>query len=140
MTSLNLSHFNTSSVDNMGSMFQNTPQLSNLNLSSFNTSQVTDMSSMFEDAMTDNSTLDLSSFDTSQVISIYNMFGNTRSRTIYASNTFVLDNIDEADELFNNNNNLVGGNGTAFSGSNPTNKTYARIDAPGTPGYFTQKP
>ncbi len=140
MTSLNLSHFNTSLVDNMGSMFQNTPQLSNLNLSSFNTSQVTDMSSMFEDAMIDNSTLDLSSFDTSQVISIYNMFGNTRSRTIYASNTFVLDNIDEADELFNNNNNLVGGNGTAFSGSNPTNKTYARIDAPGTPGYFTQKP
>lgn len=140
MTNLDLSNFNTSLVDNMGSMFQNTPQLSNLNLSSFNTSQVTDMSSMFEDAMTDNSTLDLSSFDTSQVISIYNMFGNTRSRTIYASNTFVLDNIDEADELFNNNNNLVGGNGTAFSGSNPTNKTYARIDAPGTPGYFTQKP
>ena len=140
MTNLDLSNFNTSLVDNMGSMFQNTPQLSNLNLSSFNTSQVTDMSSMFEDAMTDNSTLDLSSFDTSQVISIYNMFGNTRSRTIYASNTFVLDNIDEADELFNNNNNLVGGNGTAFSGSNPTNKTYARIDAPATPGYFTQKP
>ena len=139
MTNLDLSNFNTSLVDNMGSMFQNTPQLSNLNLSSFNTSQVTDMSSMFEDAMTDNSTLDLSSFDTSQVISIYNMFGNTRSRTIYASNTFVLDNIDEADELFNNNNNLVGGNGTAFSGSNPINKTYARIDAPGTPGYFTQK-
>ena len=89
--------------------------------------------------MADNSTLDLSSFDTSQVISIYNMFGNTRSRTIYASNTFVLDNVDEADELFSGNDNLIGGNGTAFSASNPTNKTYARIDAPGTPGYFTQK-
>ena len=65
---------------------------------------------------------------------------NTRSRTIFVSNSFVLDSVDEADELFSGNNNLIGGNGTAFSASNPTNKTYARIDEPGTPGYFTRKP
>ena len=140
MTTLDLSHFNTSQVVSMGAMFQNTPQLSNLNLSSFDTSQVTDMSSMFEEGMADNSVLDLSSFDTAQVSSAYNMFSNARSRTIFVSNSFVLDSVDEADELFSGNNNLIGGNGTAFSASNPTNKTHARIDEPGTPGYFTRKP
>ena len=39
--------------------------------------------------------------------------------------------------MFTGDTSLVGGNGTAFSSSNPTNKTYAVIDAPGTPGYFT---
>ena len=139
MTTLDLSHFNTSQVMSMGAMFQNTPQLSNLDLSSFDTSQVTDMSSMFEEGMADNSVLDLSSFDTAQVNYAYGMFNNARPRTIFVSNSFVLDNVDEADDLFSGNDNLIGGNGTAFSASNPTNKTYARIDAPGTPGYFTQK-
>lgn len=140
MTTLDLSHFNTSQVMSMGAMFQNTPQLSHLNLSSFDTSQVTDMSSMFEEGMADNSVLDLSSFDTAQVNYAYGMFSNARPRTIFVSNSFVLDSVDEADELFSGNNNLIGGNGTAFSASNPTNKTYARIDEPGTPGYFTRKP
>ena len=139
MTTLDLSHFNTSQVVSMGAMFQNTPQLSHLNLSSFDTSQVTDMSSMFEEGMADNSVLDLSSFDTAQVSSAYNMFSNARSRTIFASNSFVLD-IDDSQDLFSENNNLIGGNGTAFSATNPTNKTYAHIDEPGTPGYFTRKP
>ena len=139
MTTLDLSHFNTSQVVSMGAMFQNTPQLSHLNLSSFDTSQVTDMSSMFEEGMADNSVLDLSSFDTAQVSSAYNMFSNARSRTIFASNSFALD-IDDSQDLFYDNNNLIGGNGTAFSASNPTNKTYAHIDEPGTPGYFTRKP
>ena len=139
MTTLDLSHFNTSQVVSMGAMFQNTPQLSNLDLSSFDTSQVTDMSSMFEEGMADNSVLDLSSFDTAQVSSAYNMFSNARSRTIFASNSFALD-IDDSQDLFYDNNNLIGGNGTAFSDTNPTNKTYARIDEPGTPGYFTRKP
>lgn len=138
MTTLDLSHFNTAQVAGMGAMFQNTPQLSHLNLSSFDTSQVTDMSSMFEEGMADNSVLDLSSFDTAQVSSAYNMFSNTRSSTIFASNSFALD-IDDSQDLFYDNNNLIGGNGTVFSASNPTNKTYARIDEPGTPGYFTRK-
>jgi hypothetical protein len=34
---------------------------------------------------------------------------------------------------------LVGGNGTTYDWSND-DKTYAHIDAPGTPGYFTAKP
>ena len=89
--------------------------------------------------MADNSVLDLSSFDTAQVSSAYNMFSNTRSSTIFASNSFALD-IDDSQDLFSENNNLIGGNGTAFSATNPTNKTYARIDEPGTPGYFTRKP
>ena len=38
--------------------------------------------------------------------------------------------------VFSNNLSLVGGNGTVYT-SSQTNKTYARIDAVGTPGYFT---
>jgi hypothetical protein len=40
--------------------------------------------------------------------------------------------------MFSNCLALVGGNGTPYD-STHTDKTYARIDRPGTPGYFTAK-
>ena len=124
----------------------NTSSLTSLDLSSFDTSNVKNMNSMFEGALADNAILDLSSFNTSNVVTnsgsnegMKNMFLNSKVKTIYASSAFNMSQIDEHEELFGGNDNLIGGNGTAFSASNPTNKTYARIDAPGTPGYFTQK-
>jgi surface protein len=40
--------------------------------------------------------------------------------------------------MFHNNNNLVGGQGTTYNGSNPKDKAYAHIDGgPNNPGYFT---
>ena len=146
LTSLNLSHFNTSSVEYMNDMFMNTSGLTSLDLSSFNTSNVKNMNSMFEGALADNAILDLSSFNTSNVginpgsnEGMKNMFLNSKVKTIYASSAFNTSHIDEHEELFGGNDNLVGGNGTAYSDSNPTTKAYAVIDIAGTPGYFTQK-
>ena len=142
ITSLNLSNFNTSKVTDMSYMFCSMRKLQNLNLSSFNTLYVTRMDNMFEQAMVDpiNSVLDLSSFNTPSLLSVRKMFSDSKIKTIYASTHFDVSHVFDSIQLFNDNTNLVGGNGTAFSPSNPTDKTYARIDAPGTPGYFTKKP
>ena len=142
ITSLNLSSFNTSKVTDMSYMFCGMRKLQNLNLSSFNTLYVTSMDNMFEQAMVDpiNSVLDLSSFNTPSLYSVRGMFSGSKIKTIYASTHFDVSHVIDSIQLFNDNTNLVGGNGTTFSSSNPTDKTYARIDAPGTPGYFTKKP
>ena len=126
----------------MSHMFEYMVKLQNLNLSSFDTTKVWMMDSMFNSAMMDpeNSTLDLSTFNTPSLTSASNMFSNSKIKTIYVSTNFDTTHISNYNQLFNDNTNLVGGNGTTFSPSNPTDKTYARIDAPGTPGYFTKKP
>ena len=46
LTSLDLSHFDTSQVTSMGSMFDGCSSLTSLDLSHFDTSQVTSMGSM----------------------------------------------------------------------------------------------
>lgn len=168
LTAVNLSSFNTSSVTNMKDMFSGASSITNLDLSSFNTSNVTDMSymfsfmsalrdlkvntfdtrnvtnmtSMFSGAMTDlgNGTLDLSSFNSQSLVDTGGMFANTKVKTIYTSPQFSLDSVTNSLGMFWDNTNLVGGNGTAYSNGFPQDKTYARIDAPGTPGYFTLKP
>ena len=142
IVNLDLSSFNTSNVTDMSNMFCKMEKLQNLNLSSFNTANVHGMTAMFKSAMTnpENSTLDLSTFNTSSLTNASEMFVDSKVKTIYASTNFDTTHIPIYDHLFYNNTNLVGGNGTVFSSSNPTDKTYARIDAPGTPGYFTKKP
>ena len=68
----------------------------------------------------------------------YMFFDNTAITTIYASNKFNTANVTSSSNMFESSSKLVGGNGTAYN-SSYTDKTYARIDASGTPGYFTSK-
>ena len=56
--------------------------------------------------------------------------------TIYASDSFVTTNISEGVRMFDNCTSLVGGNGTAYSDDH-IDYTYALIDTPEAPGYFT---
>lgn len=142
VSSLDLSSFNTSHITDMTYMFFGMTKLKNLNVQSFDTSNVTKMDNMFEGAMREpmDSVLDLSNFNTSRVTSAKRMFSNTNIKTIYASPLFDVSNIGNSIQMFVNSSRIVGGNGTSFIWSNPTDKTYARIDAPGAPGYFTQKP
>ena len=74
-TSLDLSSFDTSSVDNMTGMFATCSSLEELDLSSFDTSSVTTMEGMFT-GCTSLKELDLSSFDTSSVTDMRSMFGD----------------------------------------------------------------
>lgn len=145
ISNLDLSSFNTSNVTNMFRMFAGMSNLVNLNIQSFDTKKVTNMISMFYSAFMDpqNSTLDLSSFDTRNVTDMRGMFFFSKLKTIYASPSFVTTAITVSpaspNNPFMNNTNLVGGNGTQYISPNNSSQ-YAHIDAPGNPGYFTQKP
>lgn len=59
--------------------------------------------------------------------------------TIYSDDSFVTTGVTNGKDMFFNCPKLVGGNGTKFN-SSYTDHTYARIDLPGQPGYFTAKP
>lgn len=144
LTDLDLSNFNTSKVTDMSGMFYghgailSLSNIKNLNISSFDTSNVTDMSYMFY-ANNQLKNLDISNFDTSNVTNIARIFSRcTNLTTIYASNKFNTSNVASSTDMFYNCPKLVGGNGTAYN-SSYIDKTYARIDASGTPGYFTSK-
>ena len=163
LTELDLSNFNTSKVTNMRRMFGNC-DFTSVDVSSFDTSNVTDMAGLFyycyflrsldvSNFDTSNvvymnqmfyacgslESLDISNFDTSKVISMYNTFFNCgKLKTIYVSDSFVTEQVTNSGNMFYNSTKLVGGKGTRYSSAH-VDKEYARIDAPGTPGYFTEK-
>ena len=133
-----MSYLNTSEVTNMSLMFQNCYQLTSLDLSHFNTSKVTDMGGMFSNS-TGLTYLDLSSFITSRVTNMGWMFNKCSNlRTVYVGNGWSTAGVTSSNNMFSDCTRLVGGQGTTWSSSNPTDKTYAHIDG-GTsnPGYFT---
>ena len=139
LTSLDVSNFNTAQVTDMRHMFR-CEALTSIDLSSFNTSNVTDMECMFYGCRALTS-LDLGSFNTSQVTNMWMLFFDcNRLRTIYVGNGWSTAAVTASDYMFSYCDALVGGRGTTYNDSNPTDKTYARIDG-GTsnPGYFTEK-
>jgi surface protein len=137
LTTINLSSFNTSNVCSMDYMFSGCSSLKSLDLSNFDTSKVNFMNCLFN-GCSNLETLDISSFNTSNVGNTACMFQNCSNlNRIYAS-YFNTDEISYSNDMFNDCLNLVGGNGTTYD-SSYTDKTYARIDTPETPGYFTYK-
>ncbi|MBQ6079728.1 MAG: BspA family leucine-rich repeat surface protein, partial [Muribaculaceae bacterium] len=136
-----IEYLNTSEVTNMGWMFGNCTELTSLDLSHFNTSKVTEMGAMFY-CCSSLTSLDLSSFNTSKVTRMPTMFNRcTNLRTVYVSNSWSTTAVTYSANMFSDCTSLVGGKGTTYSSSNPTDKTYAHIDG-GTsnPGYFSEKP
>ena len=160
-TNINVSSFDTSNVTNMNQMFYQS-KVQALDLNNFDTSKVTDMSYMFGLSKVTSlkvnnfdtskvtemrymfryievSVLDLSSFDTSNVTDMSSMFSEcTNLKTIYASDKFVTTNVTDSRYIFNYVPSLVGGNGTKYKDYGD-DITYARVDTPTTPGYFTKK-
>ena len=66
------------------------------------------------------------------------MFSNDSNlETIIVSDNFQTEQVEQSGYMFSNNIKLVGGNGTLYN-ENYQDKTYARIDAPVTLGYFTR--
>lgn len=140
-----LQYLNTSEVRDMAVLFYACTQLTNLDLTTFNTSKVKDMANMFL-FCTGLKTLDLSSFNTSQVKSMFQMFADCEQlTTIYAGDGWTTSALEGDGQigLFLMADNLVGGNGTTYDdspySSDGVDAFYARIDAPGAPGYFTDK-
>ena len=80
LTSIDLSGFDTSGVTTMSSMFNSCYELTNLDVSGFNTSNVTTMENMFHDCKALTS-LDVSGFDTSKVTDMSFMFQSCKKLT-----------------------------------------------------------
>ncbi len=142
------SDFDTSKVTNMSGLFDDTTNLQSVDTENFDTEKVRNMAFMFRSSSI--GTLDLSNFSTPALTNAQLMFsGATNLTTIYASADFDLSHVAGTDyhnlaydyNMFLNTDSLAGGAGTAFSFSNPRDKTYARIDDPDNnkPGYFTKK-
>ena len=127
----------------MERMFVGLAYLQNLNVSSFDTRNVENMEAMFYYTFVvnqNNTQLDISNFDTHNLRRADGMFNYMKVKTIYASPNFVTDNLTpNPANVFMDNSNLTGGNGTTWAWPNYTSN-FAHIDAPGNPGYFTQKP
>ena len=138
LTSLDLSSFNTTNVTSMYRMFDSCSGLTSLNLSNFNTSNVTTMFGLFEDC-SGLTSLDLSSFNTQKVTDMSWMFGECEHlKTIYVGDGWTTATVTDSYSMFSGCTSLVGGIGTAYSDSNPKDKTYAHVDGgPSDPGYFT---
>ena len=87
--------------------------------------------------------LDLSSFDTQNVTAMESMFRSCKSlSTIYASNKWSTEAVTSSGNMFVDCTSVLkGGAGTTWASTNPTDKTYARVDDPENdkPGYFTYK-
>lgn len=151
LQSLNLSNFDTRNVINMEGMFDYMASLKTLNVTSFNTENVENMNGMFAGLLSMEE-LDLSSFKTPKVKTFRAMFCNlvlkNGLRKIYVSSDFetsaalayqstdIYANID----IFYNQKQLVGGNGTTLSNTLLDYFNLLRIDRPGAPGLFTRKP
>jgi len=160
---INFNNFNTSKVENMSAMFNQSRAFGDIDLSGWDTSSVTDMSYMFDSASfntlnlsgwdTSNvtsmssmfygyggqSALDISSFDTGKVTSMTAMFSMcTTVKTIYVGSGWSTASVTDGSGMFNMCRQLVGGDGTTYN-SSYTNHTYARVDTASTPGYFTLK-
>ena len=151
LTELDVTTFNTSEVTDMRSMFYDCSGLTELDLSNFDTSQVTTMGTINTyslDGMFGNCSklteLDLSSFDTSNVTDMNEMFKNCSTlTTIYVSEYdettgkgWTTSAVTDSYDMFWGCTKLVGQNGTAYSISY-RDKTYARIDKSGQPGYLS---
>ena len=136
LETIDLSSFDTSNVTNMNSMFA-CNDLKNLDLSSFDTSKVTDMNSMFSEGWFE--AIDISSFNTGNVTDMQYMFyWNENLKTVYVGDSWDTSNVNISKGMFYDCGNIVGENGTTFN-YQKTDKEYARVDTPETPGYFTYK-
>ena len=146
LTTLDVSHFDTSKVTNMNSMFSYMPNLTTLDLSNFDTSKVTKMNYMFSN-MPNLTTLDVSNFDTSKVTEMGFMFSlrdrdslKDKLEKIYVNNDFNTANLTNTYQMFMNRKKLRGGNGSYLTDPSTADKTWLRVDRPGVQGYFTRKP
>lgn len=144
LKSVDLANMYTDKVTDMSGMFAGCLSLESIDASNFNTSNVTNMNGMFDGSggvlgSSKVKNINISSFDTSNVTDMsYMFYYMTYLTTIYASNNFTTSAVTNSDRMFTGSSKLVGGNGTKYN-SSYIDKTYARIDASSTPGYFTLK-
>lgn len=105
LTELDLSSFNTLGISSMNYMFYNMKRLESINLSSFDTSNVSNMEGMFKGCMS-LTTLDLTNFDTSRVTNMSNMFDSMYSLQKIDLSSFNTSKVEKIKEFMLYCNNL----------------------------------
>ena len=123
VTSLDLSHFDTSKVENMSNMFYICEEIISLNLANFDTSSVTSMSSMII-SLKKLEYLDISNFDTSKVTDMSFMFYNNvklkRINVGHFNTSFVI----KMDSMFGNLKEIESLDLSNFDTKNVQNMSY----------------
>lgn len=99
ITSIDLTHFDTSECTNFGQMFDDCLSLKEITFGDFNTDNATDMSQMFERCISLES-IDLSSFNTSNVQNMNFMFLNCRALKELDLSSFDTHNVTNMNEVF----------------------------------------
>ena len=120
LTTLDLSNFDTSKVTDMRDMFSDMNSLTSLDISNFDTSKVTDMCQMFV-GMSNLTTLDVSHFDTSKVTNMYAMFSDARSLTTLDVSHFDTSKVTDIGAMFGGLSNLTTLDVSHFDTSKVTN-------------------
>ena len=105
ITSIDFSHFNTSLIENMNSMFSGCSSLKSIDLSFFDTSLVIDMGFMFSNC-TSLEIIDLSTFNTSSVNNTNSMFSGCESLKFLDISNFNMEQITDGESMFNGIKNL----------------------------------
>ena len=103
---IDLTHFDSSEVENINYMFAGCKSLKSINFGEFSTIKVTTMNSVFLNCNSLTS-LNLSFFDTSKVKDTSSMFKNCISLTYLDISNFNLLNVDKDDSMFDNLNSLT---------------------------------
>jgi hypothetical protein len=150
LVSLDIDHFSMLRVTDASMMFDSCTNLASLKLATWANSLV-NTSYMFANCSS-LTTIDITLIDNRSgnlQDTSYMFSGCTSLTTIYvshASSTVLstgvtsyfwdMDSVTESTDMFKDCTNLVGQNGTTYNASY-VDKTYARVDETGTPGYMT---
>lgn len=131
-------YLNTSEVTSMQMMFGACSKLTSLDLSGWNVENVSVAHGMFA-FCSSLQTIDLTEWKTTNLTSTAQMFFCCNNlTTVYVSDDWTTERVTNSGDMFDGCSSIRGGNGTVYD-ANVVDKTYARIDAAGTPGYFTNK-
>ena len=99
ITYIDLSHFDSSLVEDISYMFRGCSYLEEINFNNFNTSKVTSMEAMFADCSNLKS-LDLSNFDTSNVENMFAMFYGCISLEYLDISNFYTSQVNDSENMF----------------------------------------
>jgi surface protein len=122
LLNLDVSGFNTSKVTTMVWMFGNCHKLQALDVSGFDTSNVTDMTFMFA-GCNDLSNIDVSGFDTKKVTRMTEMFGSCKTLTALDVTNFNTANVYNFDYMFSGCTGLTSLDVSHFDTSNAVSMT-----------------
>ena len=123
LTSINISHFDTKNAKLFYDMFSGCELITYLDLSNFDTSNADTMQHMFENC-TSLVSLNLSKFDTSKVTRMEYMFNNCQFISSLDLSNFNTSKVNNMEHMFDNCKSLISLNLSNFDTSSVTNMNY----------------